>query len=172
MEFEGTSSCFAHIWLSEGLSLERLTIQGGCWMVCGDEVAGQLNAGLSLCHTHTHTHMLCVPRESCGTRQEWCLRLRCSRWAPHRWIYETLCCLLGLRWGGGRGCDKRASLLSIIRGGAGTHSSHVGLTWGQGYIKGIECPCSVWAAVLGWRQRRGVEGDNNQGVQCQVTGEV
>lgn len=56
MEFEGTSLCFAQIWLSEGLSLERLTIQGGCWRVCGDEVAGQLNAGLSLCHTHTHTH--------------------------------------------------------------------------------------------------------------------
>lgn len=54
-------------------------------------------------------------------------------------------------------CDKRASLPSIIQGGAGTHSSHVGGTWGQGYFKGIECP--GW----GWSQRKGVEGDNNQG---------
>lgn len=93
---------------------------------------------VSQTHTHSHTHMLCVPRESCGTRQEWCLCLRCSRWAPHTWIYETLRCPLELRWGWWGWCDERASLLSIIQGGAGTHCSHVGLTWGQGYIKGIE----------------------------------
>jgi len=30
------------------------------------------------------THALCPPGSRGGTRHEWCLRLRCSSWAPHR----------------------------------------------------------------------------------------
>lgn len=128
------------VWLSEGLTVETVMIQWGYWRV-------MWRWGCRLAKERSHTCFV-SPRESCGTRQEWCLHLRCSSWAPHRWAYETLCCPPS--WGGcgGRGCVK-----GVTRGHHCYQSSRVELgpiapgcawqgkgTWGQGYMKGIGCP--------------------------------
>lgn len=150
MQSKGIFGCFVivcrwdwawrHWWHSEG--------SGG---QCGDEVACWPTGG----------HACFVsPRESCGMRQEWCLRLRCSSWAPHRWAHETLCCPPS-RGGGvegerrGHPCyqSPRVELGPTALGSA----RQAGGTRGQGHIKSIGCP-PLSARGRGWSQRREAEG--------------
>lgn len=133
------------------------------------EVAVQLNTTAS--HKHTHTHALC-PQGVMRNETEVVPAFEVQPLgATHMNLWNAMLSIGAEVGGDGRGCDKRASLLSIIQGGAESHSSHVGLTWGQGYIKGIECRCSVWAAVAGGREE-GSRGITTRGVRCQVTGEA
>lgn len=145
------------VWLSEGLTVETVMIQWGYWRV-------MWRWGCRLAKERSHTCFV-SPRESCGTRQEWCLHLRCSSWAPHRWAYETLCCPPS--WGGCggagvcEGCDKRASLLSIIQGGAGTHCSWMSLTGERNM--GPRLHERHWVSPSAWEGGDGVKGEKLRG---------
>lgn len=150
--------CFVRVkvWLSGGLSVETVMIQWGYWRV-------MWRWGCRLAKGRSHTCFV-SPRESCGTRQEWCLHLRCSSWAPHRWAYETLCCPPS--WGGCGGPGVWRVWQEAI-----TAINHPGWSWDPSLLdepdrgkehgakatwKALGVPLSVrgW----GWSQRRETKG--------------
>lgn len=114
-----------------------------------DEVAGLVKGG--------HKCFLASPRESYRARQEWCLRLRCSSWAPHRWAHEMLCCPPSRGWrveGERRGHTNHQSCRVEQGPAAPRWVRQTGGTWGQGHIKGIECHPSAWEGGDGVKRKK------------------
>lgn len=140
------------VWLSEGLSMETVMIQWGYWrVVC--------RGGCELGKGRSHM-LLCPPGSRAGRDKSgacvW------GAWAPHRWAHETLCCPPSRGWGvegetRGHPCHQspRVELGPTVPGSARL----TGGTWGQGHIKGIECPPSS-----AWEGGDWVKGERLRGI--------
>lgn len=151
MQSEGTFLCLVHV--SDGLSMETVTIQWGCRRVLW-------RWGCRPAKGRSHTHALCpqgVMRNETGVVPAFEVQ---PLGATQMNLWNAM-----LSAGLGRGAWRvwREGIPAINHPGWSwdpllPHGPVTGGgTWGQGYFKGIECPSSAWAGG------DGVKGDRLRG---------